>query len=237
MYCDEQALQKVREDRFLIDRYDGWLFDEMHPFLGNRILEVGCGLGNFTNNLVDSEVVVGIDVSAESIEQVRDRYSEHPHVHTFVADITDDACLELGRFCFDTVISINVLEHIEDDQRALVNTWRLLQPGGVLLLVVPAFEWLYGSMDRSIGHYRRYGKLELAAQLESVGFQIESQKYLNALAALGWLVNGRLLKQTTPPQGQLRLINPIIPLMQRLEAVVSPPIGLSLFTVARRMES
>lgn len=237
MYCDEQALQKVREDRFLIDRYDGWLFDEMRPFLGRRVLEIGCGLGNFTHHLVDSEVLVGIDVSAKSIEQVCDRYAMNPQVHAFVADITDEACLELKRFCFDTAVSINVLEHIEDDRRALTNTWHLLQPGGVLLLVVPAFEWLYGSMDRSIGHCRRYGKQALADRLESAGFQIQSQKYLNGLAALGWFVNGRLLKQTTPPQGQLRLINPIIPLMQRLEAIVSPPIGLSLFTIARRTES
>jgi len=236
MYCDEQALQRVREDRFLINRYDDWLFDQMRPFLGKRILEIGCGLGNLAHYLIRGEVVVGIDISAESIDQVRARYAAHPQVQALVYDIADETCLELGRFRFDTAISINVLEHIEDDQRALSHMWYLLQPGGVLLLVVPAFDWLYGSMDRSIGHFRRYNKQGLADILESIGFQIQFQKYLNALGALGWLVNGRLLKNKTPPQGQLRLMNPIIPLIRRLEGTISPPIGLSLFTVAHRLE-
>lgn len=237
MYCDEWALQKVREDRFLIDRYDNWLLEEMRPLLGRRVLEIGCGLGNFTHHLVDSEIIVGIDISVESTEQVRARYSAYPQVKAFAASITDGACLALSQYHFDTAISINVLEHIEDDQQALANTWYLLQPGGVLLLVVPAFNWLYGSMDSSIGHFRRYDKRLLAAKLESVGFQIQSQKYMNGLGAMGWFVNGRLLKHKTPPQGQLRLINSIIPLVQRFESVISPPIGLSLFAVARRPEA
>lgn len=234
MQYDEQSLQKVREDRFLISHYDSWLFQEMQPFLGQRILEIGCGLGNFTHHLVDRQLVVSIDISANSIAHMRDRYATHSHIHALVADITSPKCLDLAQFELDTAISINVFEHIENDVEAFKHTWQLLQPGGVLLLVVPALDWLYGNMDRAIGHFRRYSKRDLVNKLEIGGFEVQIQKYINAPATIGWLVNGRVLKRKTPPQRQLKLLNPIIPFVQRIERIVSPPFGLSLFTIASR---
>jgi SAM-dependent methyltransferase len=231
---NEAALQRVREDRLLIDKVDLWLFEEIESFLGQRVLELGCGLGNFARHLTDRELYVGTDVSLLSVEHVNETYRSHPNVEACVADVTDESFLNLARFHVDTIFSLNVLEHIRDHSVALHHAVGVLQPGGTLILVVPAHNWLYGSIDRAIGHHRRYSKRDLADLLEALGMSCVIQKYLNALGALGWFVNGRIRKQQTPPSGQLRLFNALVPFLKRGERIVPVPFGVSLLTVARK---
>ena len=102
-----------------------------------------------------------------------------------------------------------------------------------MIVIVPAHGWLYGTMDSSIGHFRRYTKRTMTYKLELAGFVVEKQLYLNVLGALGWFVNGRLLRQTVPPSGQLEWFNRIVPLVSWVERRVRLPIGLSLVSIAR----
>jgi SAM-dependent methyltransferase len=231
---DEDALQTVRETRLLIDEYDSWILEEIGPHLGRRLIEIGCGLGNMLRHFTDLDLVVGIEPSQETVTAVREQFSTSANVAVYEYDITDPAVLALQRFSFDTAVSLNVFEHIEDDRRAIANTGLLLKPGGVFVLIVPAHPSLYGTMDRSIGHYRRYTKDSARKKLEDAGFTILRQKYLNTLGALGWLVNGRLLRRVVPPTGQLRLFNRIVPILKTAERAFPPPFGISLMTVAQR---
>jgi SAM-dependent methyltransferase len=236
MDFDQGALQAVREGRLLIDRYDAWLFEEFKPYLGRRIIEIGCGLGNLTRHFLDCDLAVGIDTSDHSVAEVQRRYAGHANVEAFDLSITDPQVLALMEKRFDTAVSLNVFEHIEDDELALRHTWHLLQPGaGTLILIVPAHPWLYGTMDRSIGHYRRYTKSTLGRKLERLGFRVLHQKYINALGALGWLVNGRILRRTVPPTGQLQTFNALVPSLQRLESLLPPPFGISLLAIAKKV--
>lgn len=228
------ALDEVRHSRLLIDRLDAWLYSEISPYMGDRVLDVGCGLGNLLRHLLDRELVIGIDLHASSVEAVKREFDACQHVKAFVQDITDDSALALAGYRFDTIVSLNVLEHIRDDASALSNMFEILSPGGILVLIVPAHRWLYGSMDSSIGHFRRYDKNRLAAKLTEVGFSVERQYYLNCLGSLGWFVNGRVLRREVPPRGQLRLFNWVVPLVQAMEHVMHPPVGLSLVSVSRR---
>ena len=156
-------------------------------------------------------------------------------MRAFAYDITDPSVLRLTRFGFDTAISLNVLEHIEDDLLALRHIWQLLRPGGRLVVIVPAHGWLYGTMDYSIGHYRRYNRQDMDHKIRAAGFRIESQKYMNVLGMLGWFANGRILRQDIPPSDQLKLFNLVVPLVRTVEHIVPPPFGLSLLSIARRM--
>jgi SAM-dependent methyltransferase len=234
MQSTEDALQIVRERRLLIDRCDAWLFEEIETYLGQRILEIGCGLGNLMAHLLDRELVVGIDLSPEAVATVAQQYAPLPNVVAETYDIADPATLALKAYRFDTAISLNVFEHIENDDLALSHTFDLLNHGGRIILIVPAHGWLYGTMDSSIGHYRRYDKPMIANKLQHVGFKLENQTYMNLLGALGWFVNGRLLRQHVPPTGQLKLFNLAVPLIKALESRLSLPIGLSLLTVATK---
>lgn len=234
MEFDERALDEVRDSRLLIDQYDDWLFDEFKPYVGRRVLEIGCGLGNHFNHFLDRELVLGFDISEDSVAKVRRRFATHPNIRIEHGSITDPRILELAAENVDTAFSLNVFEHIEDDILAIRHTRSLLQPGGFFVLIVPAHPALYGPMDSSIGHYRRYTKGMLRMRLQNAGFTVVATKYLNMLGALGWLVNGRILRRRVPPRAQLRLLNRIIPLARALERLVPAPFGVSLMSVARK---
>lgn len=234
MEYSEAALQKVREDRLLIDEVDQWLYEEIEPYLGQRILEIGCGLGNFASRLTDREFYLGTETSVDSIEHVSRAFTAHANMLFAVADATAPGFADFGRLDIDTVFSLNVFEHIKDHETALHNAANVLQPGGRLILVVPAHMAFYGSIDRAIGHYRRYDK-EMAADLfRQAGLTLERQKYINALGGLGWWANSRLRKEDTPPSGQLRFFNVVVPVIKAVERIVPTPFGISLLTVGRR---
>ena len=234
MNYDEAALQKVRELRLLIDRCDAWLFDLIQPFLGQRILEIGCGLGNLLKLLTDRALVFGTDISEESVTYVKHELGQRSNIDAAVLDVTDPSFLQLRSFRFDTVVSLNVFEHIEDDTLALKHVFEVLAPGGKLVLIVPAHQWLYGPMDSSIGHYRRYTVDKLAAKLQRTGFRVCSQRYVNPIGAFGWFVNGRILRRTIPPVAQLSTFNKIMPLISTIDRYVDSPFGLSVVSVSER---
>jgi len=182
--------------------------------------------------LVDRELYVGIDISVESVDHLNTVYSLYANMKAVVADVTDPCFPELLPYDFDTAISVNVFEHLEDDLSTLHNV-RAVMSSGKIVLVVPAYDWLYGSMDRSIGHYRRYTKKSMAALLAAAGLNCIKLKYLNSLGALGWFVNGCLLRQTVPPFGQLKFINILVPFVKRFEQSINIPFGISLLSVAQ----
>lgn len=233
--CRPEFVEEVRRSRLLINRLDVWLYSEISPYLGRRVLEIGSGHGNLVQHLLDRDLVVAMDVDSSSVELIRREFARDAQVHALVRDVCDPVDEELRDFHLDTVVSLNVLEHVEDDQLALSRMADLLEPGGRIVVIVPAHEWLYGTMDRSIGHYRRYNGKNLRAKVAAAGFVIERQCYLNVLGIMGWLINGRILKKDVPPVQQLKWFNHIVPPLQWLEQRFRPPIGLSLLTIARKL--
>jgi SAM-dependent methyltransferase len=234
MIYDEAALQEVRESRLLLNGLDTWLFNLINPYAGQRVLEVGCGLGNMIPNLEDRELVIGIDIAANAVDHINAVYRDRPNIRAIKYDIADPAVLELKSQHFDTAISINVFEHVENDLLALQQTYELLAPAGRLILIVPAHMLLYGTMDRSIGHYRRYTQTDLSEKLQRAGFHVEIIKYLNPLGALGWFINGRVLRRKVPPRGQLKFFNLLMPFVISFESKIRSPFGLSLFSISVR---
>ncbi len=230
----DDALRDVRDKRLLLEEYDRWLIDQVRPYLGRRLLEVGCGWGNVLR-LIEGSVqeIVAIDVDEESIDRVWQRFGGHPAFRALKGDICDVETVEAVRTGFDTVLSVNVLEHIEDDLLALSHMKRVLVPGGYLIAIAPAHTFLYNRMDRSIGHHRRYTKTDLSTKLERIGCRVEMLRYINWLGAIGWLLRGVSSGKADMPAGQLKLMNALIPALRRLEAQVEPPFGISLLAVAR----
>lgn len=229
-----EALEEVRQSRLLINRLDSWLYEEIKPHLGRRVMEIGCGLGNFTRHMLDRDLVIASDFEPSSVEVVREQFASHGQVQPRVYDICNRADDQLRQLKVDTIFSINVLEHIENDQQAMANMADILCDGGRAILIVPAHQWAYGTMDSSIGHFRRYTKRSIRQKLEQAGFLVEEQFYLNVLGLLGWFVGSRIYKHTVPPRGQLSLFNKLVPLIKMVERCVRPPVGLSVVSVARR---
>jgi SAM-dependent methyltransferase len=215
-----------------LERYNRWIVDHLRPFAGRRLLEVGAGTGNLTRFFLSCEEVLAVDIDPAFMGEFGRRFGGQPRVKTEVMDVAA-ATDPLGTRTFDTVLCVNVLEHIAEDEMTLKRFRNHLVPGGKLLLLVPAHAALYGGVDRSAGHVRRYDRKGLATKLVAAGFLVEKLRYFNMLGALGWWVNVRLLRRRYLPQGQSRLLNLLVPAL-RLEDRIAPPFGLSLIAVATR---
>ncbi len=231
---DPDALEEVRKRRLLIGSCDAALFEQIQPFLGRRVLEVGAGHGNLIPHLLDRDLVVATDVDPGSISEIQRRFAKYPNVVSKIYDITHPSAVELHVHECDTVVALNILEHVDDDCAAIRNVTQILVPGGRAIIIVPAFQALYGTMDASIGHYRRYSKSDLASRLGEAGLRVEKQSYFNVLGMIGWFVNGKFLRQTVAPSSQLRLFNSIYPLVRRLESLLPSMAGLSLVSISRK---
>src|SRR5687767_11810698 len=171
-----------------VDLYNEWIFEQFEPFIGDRVLDVGCAIGNITKQFMDRERVVGLDVAPEFVDEMRARFGDRPNFRAELIDIADPAVLSLAEERIDTIVCANVLEHVEDDARALAHMHELLVPGGRLLLLVPAFRFLFGTMDRADRHFRRYTKPEVHLRLDAAGFRMERLYYMNLVGTVGWFV-------------------------------------------------
>lgn len=228
------SLDVARERRLLLDRLDRWLVEQVKPYIGQRVLEVGCGHGNLTRLLLDRERVVAIDADAESVGVVQQRFGGYVHVTSLAHDITDAAVLALRREAVDTAISFNVLEHIADDVTALRHMHEVVVSGGYMIVVAPALPALYGPMDRALGHRRRYTLASMRERLALVEARSVALYYTNPLGAVGWFLNGRVLRQRELWRVQLRLFNRLVPALARAERRLRPPFGLSVVSVSQR---
>lgn len=217
-----------------LDRYNFWLYEQIADAVGRRVLEVGSGTGNITQFLcADGRQVMATDVVPAYRSELQRLFGDKSNVNVGTFDLMATADPQMVTDPFDTVVCLNVLEHIENDLFALEQMRDVLQPGGKLALLVPSHQFLYGEFDRAVGHFRRYSKRELVGKLKKAGFAVRETKYFSLLAALPWLVNGRILKRDYLPAGQANLANKLVPLL-RLEKLIGPPCGLSLIAIAQK---
>lgn len=216
-----------------LDRYNSFLFEQIRPFVGQRVLEVGAGTGTITQFLRDRDRTLATDVDAQYLHLLERRFEHNVNVDVAPYDLSQPPPDAVSRQKYDTIICLNVLEHIQDDRAALERLYDLLEPGGRLVLLVPAHGVLYGEIDQAIGHYRRYEKNALAQLLAGVGFETSELFFVNALSTVGWYVNGRLLKRNSVPGMQARVADRLVPLY-RLERKLDLPFGLSVISVAQR---
>lgn len=214
------------------NNYFAWQGRLVTRELGRRVIEVGAGIGNFTRLLVDREAVLAMDVQPACVDRLRKRFAEHANVQVMVGDAGNEAFRGLARFEPDSCVCINVLEHVEDDHAALENMRAALIPGGLIVLLVPAFPMLYGPIDRNLGHYRRYTRHGLAQTADASGLNIRRMHYVNMAGFFGWWVNAHLLKLQAQSPGQIEFFDRyVVPPLSRIEGVVPPPFGQSLFAV------
>jgi SAM-dependent methyltransferase len=215
------------------DQFTAWVGSEIQPHIGRAVLEIGCGTGTFTRLFAaGADRVVALDIDPGFVDTARAATANLPQVHVECSDALR-ADLPKG---LDTVVMLDVLEHLPDDVAMLKKLRGSLAPGGRIVLKVPAMPSLFSPMDRAIGHYRRYSPRSLRQALDAAGFTPTVCKSFNVLGILGWWLNGRVLGRTTPPADQVKLFDMLTPWLRRIEQAVRPPIGLSLIAVATRTD-
>ena len=205
------------------------MFDRLRRWIGRRVLEIGSGIGNLSAFLVDREHLVLTDTREEYLTRLRARFAGRRNVAVARLNLPDDHGALAGQRC-DTIICLTVLEHVEDDRGSLVAIREMLAPGGRLVLLVPALPALYGTMDRELGHHRRYKRGALADLLRSTGFNVAHTEYFNLAGVPGWWLAGRVLRRPMIPAGSLKLYDVLVPFF-RLERLLPWRVGQSLIAI------
>jgi SAM-dependent methyltransferase len=212
--------------------YRRWLFNQVAPYVGRRVFEIGAGIGNYTEFMLDRDCVVCLEIHADAAARLRERFASNPRIRIYQGDIADASLRSLSAHQCDTAICFNVLEHVQDDVGALENIGHILVPGGRLLLIVPAIPAIMGTVDASLGHRRRYTPATLRSAFAAAGYTIEHLAYMNWLGILGWFWNNRVIKRVEESPAQIVFYDRfVVPWLSALERVVPPPIGLSLVCV------
>jgi SAM-dependent methyltransferase len=213
--------------------YNRLIFSQIKPYLGKRVLEVGGGIGNITKYLLCCEHVVVTDISGENLYYLKNLFGIYPNINILKNDITDLNSQELKQHDFDTILCLNVLEHIKDDKKALMNIHSIMNEGARSIILVPALISLQGSLDAELGHYRRYDKDKLINLLEAAGFGVEKVYYFNLCGAIGWFINSRVLKRKTFSRIQLWAFDKLCWFI-KFEAKLKLPFGISLIAVCKK---
>jgi SAM-dependent methyltransferase len=214
-------------------RYNRWQHSRVAPFLGRRICEVGSGIGNMSTLILDGapELLVLTDTDPSYSEALRHQFGGHQDVVVEELTLPDkSAANRFQRYALDTIVALNVIEHIAEDLEALKSMAAMLRPGGRAVVLVPAFQRLFGSLDHELGHIRRYTRRSLSQRMSEAGFQVERAFYFNLVGTLGWWVNARLRKVPRIPIDQLRYFDTLVPIL-RLEDRVPLPFGQSVIAI------
>lgn len=232
LYGDDRWGQKILHELDKATRFNDWMADAVRGRLGDSVLEIGAGIGNLTAKLCRRDIYYVTDNDPLYRLHLERRFSGRPGVKALKLDISEPADFLPLRSSVDSVICLNVLEHIEDDLAALKNMRTSLRPGGRLVLLVPNLPWAFGSIDEFAGHRRRYLRPQLDGLLREAGYVVEEIADFNRVSLPAWVWNGRVLKRTSFSRVQLKLFDSFVWLFRRIDRFLPWP-GQSLIAVAR----
>jgi glycosyltransferase involved in cell wall biosynthesis/protein-L-isoaspartate O-methyltransferase len=212
-------------------RFNRWMADTVRPMVGTRVLELGAGIGNMTQHLARGrKIYVASDIDQEHIARLRVRFRGRPNLEIRRCDLCDAADFQPMLGLFDSVVCLNVVEHVEDDLGALRNIFSALKPGGRAIILVPQDQKAFGTLDEVLGHCRRYSEAQLRARMEEAGFAVERVLHFNRVTRPGWRFNGQVLKRRSFGRFQLKVFDTLVPLWRRIDGYL-PWQAVSLIAV------
>lgn len=217
-----------------LGRYSEWMYHSYEQYVGKRVLDVGAGVGNLTKFLLNRcEFVFAIDIFEHQIETMKKRFEKYPNFSAKNFNILEDDLEELKKYKFDTIICINVLEHLENDKIAIDRMKFLLTKGGRIIILVPAWKKLFSYMDKNVGHYRRYDRRELQTLASKCHMRVLENKYFNFWGIIPYFLKGKLSKNrggsfsTDLKESNSKFYNAVTCIMEPIENIIKPIIGLS----------
>jgi 2-polyprenyl-3-methyl-5-hydroxy-6-metoxy-1,4-benzoquinol methylase len=222
--------------------FNRWMFETIRPYLAGPVLEVGSGIGNLSALLLEAGFPSLLsDVRPRYCQKLRETFAHHPCCKAVVQldlvhpEFERAYASLLGQF--GAVFALNVVEHIADEHRAVLNCRKLLRPEGNLILLVPAYELLYNRFDRELCHFRRYTRATLERLVAVNGLEVARSFYFNLGGTLGWFVSGTLLGHATPSPRLVGVYDRLVPLFRLLDRLTWRRLGLSVITVGRAAEA
>lgn len=214
--------------------YNAWIYTLLAPYVGRRVFDAGCGIGNLTRLLLpDAEMVIAYERRQDFCDIVSGELGTQANLRVVQGDL---ATLEVAAYAaerIDTVVCVNVLEHIEDDVALLERFRDMLVAGGRVLLFVPAHPWLFGAHDTADGHFRRYTRRALRSAIVNADLRLEQLRWVNLPGIVGWWLNRRR-GQVGFGESQCQLFDRMVPIIAAVERWLPPLVGLSLLAIGEK---
>jgi 2-polyprenyl-3-methyl-5-hydroxy-6-metoxy-1,4-benzoquinol methylase len=214
-----------------------WIYGKLAPHVRGDVLEIGSGIGTLSRLIVadlanDARVVLS-DNDPTYLSALSTAFADDRRVSVVPYDLEGLPPPAIAERRFDTILAVNVVEHVANDRALIATLTELLAPEGHLLVYVPACPFAFGALDRALGHYRRYTSGDLQRLLAGAGLATEAHRYVNLLGLIGWLMTGKVLRRERLGRSGVMLFDRLIPLVM-MEDRVNLPIGLGLYAVARK---
>jgi glycosyltransferase involved in cell wall biosynthesis len=232
IYTEDESGGEILERLNRAPRFTRWMADVIRPYIGDRVLEIGAGTGNMSVHLMPRSVYWATDVNSHYLDYLVTLRATRPYMRVAYTDAADAGTFPTGQ-AFDTVVCLNVVEHIQDDVNALLNVRNILSDSGRAVILVPYGPSLYGSLDEVLGHYRRYTQEQLSSVAQEAGFRVEKVLKFNRPGVLAWWLNARILRRKTFGLGQIRMLNLLTPVFRVVDAWLPLP-PLSIIAILRK---
>jgi SAM-dependent methyltransferase len=217
------------------NKFNRWMYETIKPFCKGKILEIGCGIGNISEFFIqDSQDIILSDLRENYLEIVSKKFT-NPTIKINLIDPEFDTKYDEIIGTFDTVFALNVIEHIEDDKQAIANCKKLLKKGGSLIILVPAYQFLFNNFDKELEHFRRYTRKKIETVIAENNLEIVNSFYFNFIGIIGWYVSGSILKKKTIPENQMGLFNLLVPVFRWADKIILNKIGLSVICVSKKV--
>jgi glycosyltransferase involved in cell wall biosynthesis len=230
IFTNEPLESQVLLSMSRAQNFNHWMAETINPYIGRKVLEIGAGIGNITRELMAGKRYYASDINPFYLEMLEKFKASQPRLSVTLLDLNRVQEFDTASMQFDTIICLNVIEHLDDDQLAMRNIANLLSPNGRAIILVPRGMWLFGSQDEVLGHKRRYSRKALQALESQTGLTLLKIIGFNRVSALPWYVNGRILRKKTFGRFQMSILNLLIPVIKKLDPYLPCP-SLSLIGV------
>ncbi len=215
-------------------QYLNWLARVLRPTLGDTVLELSAGIGNIASHLMGRRLnYVASEKDPLYLHALRNRFLRTPNVSVLDLDPECPHAYQRAGGPFDTVLCVNVLEYSADPAVVIQSAASVLKPGGSLIVLAPQSQALFGTLDRALGHRRRFSVPQLRALFEQGGFAVQGIRQLNKMGAAGWWFHGKLLRRKHINKAMLKIFDKTVWIWRRLDSLLPWP-GLSLVAVATK---
>jgi 2-polyprenyl-3-methyl-5-hydroxy-6-metoxy-1,4-benzoquinol methylase len=219
--------------------FNKWMFSAISPSVKGRVLEIGSGIGNISAFLLDYDKQVTLsDLRPEYCEYLSSHFKDNKSLESVVQiDLIDNGFENKYQKLlnsFDTVFALNVVEHIEDDNQAIINCRKMLKEGGTMIILVPSYQWLFCRMDSELGHFRRYNRRSLSKLFKQNSLSIDKLFNFNAPGVFGWFLFGKILQSKQLKKNQMNIYNKLVSIFILIDRLLFRKFGLSLVIIGRK---
>ncbi|NLL77710.1 MAG: class I SAM-dependent methyltransferase [Clostridiales bacterium] len=226
-----------------LGRYSQWMYHIYMDYVGDYVLDIGAGVGNLTRFLVDRcRYVVATDIFDKQINMMNNRFKKYNNFKAINFNILEDNIETLSEYSFDTVICINVLEHLENDLEAILRMKKILPLHGKIIILVPAWSKLYFHMDKNVGHHRRYDNGDLRKLAIQSGMKIVKNNYFNFWGIIPYYLKGKFSKDkggsfsSDLNETNSRIYNVATKILEPIEKIFPPKVGLSEIIILEKIK-